>query len=151
MSAKTTKKSWTVMVYMAGDNSLDPEGVEDLQEMKTVGSTDKLNVIAQFDRAEGHVARRYYLRKGGIVTGDAVASLGTVNTGDPKALKDFIEWGIKDYTADHYLLVLWNHGQGWHDTDIYVDQRYSGLRRLVRGRSCHALFRTSVRKMLENG
>ena len=83
------------------------------QEMKTVGSTDKLNIIAQFDRAEGHIARRYYLRKGGIVTGDAVASLGAVNTGDPEALKDFIQWGIKDYPADHYLLVLWNHGSGW--------------------------------------
>ena len=61
------------MVYMAGDNSLDPEGVQDLKEMKKVGSTDKLNIVAQFDRAAGHAARRYYLRKSGIVTGDAVA------------------------------------------------------------------------------
>ena len=76
MPAPIAKKPWTVMVYMAGDNNLDPEGVEDLKEMKKVGSTDKLNIIAQFDRASGHVARRYYLRKGGIVTGDAVASLG---------------------------------------------------------------------------
>ncbi|MEK7810288.1 MAG: clostripain-related cysteine peptidase, partial [Pseudomonadota bacterium] len=106
---------------MAGDNSLDPEGVQDLKEMKKVGSTDKVNIVAQFDRAAGHVARRYYLRIGGIVTGDAVASLGTVNTGDPKFLNDFIRWGVKNYPADHYLLVLWNHGQGWDDTDIYAD------------------------------
>ena len=47
------KKSWTFMVYMAGDNNLDPEGVQDLQEMKKVGSTAEVNVIAQFDRCRG--------------------------------------------------------------------------------------------------
>lgn len=147
--ATTTKKPWTVMVYMAGDNSLDPEGVQDLKEMKKVGSTDKLNIVVQFDRAEGHVARRYYLRKGGIVTGDAVASLGAINTGDPKCLIDFIQWGIKKYPADHYLLVLWNHGQGWDDTDIYANERHRGLRRLATGPIRHALFHPPVRNLLE--
>lgn len=137
------------MVYMAGDNNLDPEGVLDLKEMKKVGSTDKLNIVAQFDRAAGHVSRRYYLRKGGIVTGDAVASLGEVNTGDPKCLSDFIQWSVKNYPADHYMLVLWNHGQGWDDTDIYADERYRGLRRLASGPVRHALFNTPVRRTLE--
>lgn len=149
MPTNISKKPWTVMVYMAGDNSLDPEGVEDLKEMKKVGSTDKLNIIAQFDRASGHVARRYYLRKGGIVTGDAVASLGSVNTGDPKFLNDFIKWGIKNYPADHYLLVLWNHGQGWDDTDIFADERFRSLRRLTISRIRHAVFHTPVRRILE--
>jgi hypothetical protein len=149
MPTTLTKKPWTVMVYMAGDNSLDPEGIQDLKEMKKVGSTDKLNIVIQFDRAAGHVARRYYLRKGGIVTGDAVASLGAVNTGDPKCLSDFIQWGVKNYPADHYLLVLWNHGQGWDDTDIYADERHRNLRRLATGPIRHALFHSPVRRTLE--
>ena len=149
MPTGLTKKSWTVMVYMAGDNNLDPEGVQDLKEMKQVGSTDKLNIVAQFDRAAGHVARRYYLRKGGIVTGDAVGSLGAVNTGDPKCLSDFIRWGIKNYPADHYMLVLWNHGQGWDDTDVYADERHRNLRRLATGPIRHALFHSPVRRTLE--
>lgn len=149
MATSATRKAWTVMVYMAGDNNLDPDGVKDLKEMKKVGSTDQLNIVAQFDRAAGHVARRYYLRKGGIVTGDAVASLGDVNTGDPANLSDFINWGIKTYPAEHYLLVLWNHGQGWDDTDIYADERSRALRRLASGRVRHALFHTPVRRTLE--
>jgi hypothetical protein len=144
MKTKSSGKSWTVMVYMAGDNNLDPEGVADLKEMKKVGSTDKVNVVAQFDRAKGHVARRYCLTKGGIVTGDAVMSLDAVNTGDPKALTDFIRWGIKNYPASHYLLVLWNHGNGWDDTDIYANER--GLRRSAPGNVRHALFRTSLQR-----
>jgi hypothetical protein len=149
MAKKAAEKSWTVMVYMAGDNNLDPEGVKDLREMKKVGSTKQLNIIAQFDRAESHTSRRYYVRKGGIVTGDAVASLGRVNMGDPKALSDFIEWGVKSYPAEHYLLVLWNHGQGWDDTDIFADERFRHLRRLAKGSSCHALFHTPVRNILK--
>src|SRR5882672_3720761 len=146
---RNAEKSWTVMAYMAGDNSLDPEGVVDLKEMKRVGSTDKVNIVAQFDRAEGHVARRYYLRKGGLVTADAVANIGRVNTGDPQRLTEFINWVIDNYPADHYLLVLWNHGQGWDDTDIYADERHRSLRRLASGRIRHALFHSSARDSLK--
>jgi hypothetical protein len=142
-------KSWTFMVYMAGDNSLDPEGVLDLKEMKKVGSSDRVNVIAQFDRATGHEAKRYYLSKGGQAAKDAVASIGEVNTGDPKRLNEFIKWGVTNYPAQHYALVLWNHGQGWDDTDIYAEERYRSLRRLASSPVRHALFHTPVRRTLE--
>ena len=147
--ASAVAKSWTFMVYMAGDNNLDPEGVLDLKEMKKVGSSDRVNVIAQFDRAAGHEAKRYYLSKGGQVAKDAVASIGEVNTGDPKRLNEFIEWGIKTYPARHYALVLWNHGQGWDDTDIFADERYRSLRRLASSRVRHALFHAPVRQALQ--
>jgi len=142
------QKSWTFMVYMAGDNSLDPNGVQDLTEMKKAGSTDQVNVIAQFDRAAGHAAKRYYLRKGGKVADAAVASLGRINAGDPKRLLDFIQWAVNNYPAEHYILVLWNHGQGWDDTDIYADERHRRLRRLASGRIRHAFFHAPVRRLL---
>ena len=74
-------KSWTFIVYMGGDNNLEPDGVKDLKEMKKVGSTNDVNLIAQFDRATGHTSKRYYLRKGGQASADAVATVGKVNTG----------------------------------------------------------------------
>jgi len=148
-STPAAEKSWTFMVYMAGDNNLDPEGVQDLKEMKKVGSSNRVNVIAQFDRASGHEAKRYLLRKGGQAGNDAVASVGKVNTGDPKNLTAFIEWGVKTYPAKHYALVLWNHGQGWDDTDIYAEERFRSLRRLPNSRVRHALFHTPVRSALE--
>jgi len=146
---KKTEKQWTIMVYMAGDNNLDPEGVVDLREMKKVGSTDKLNVIAQFDRAQGHMSQRYFLRKGTKIAADSVDKVGKVNTGDPKRLNEFIAWGVKQYPAKHYLLVLWNHGQGWDDTDIYADERFRSLRRLTTGRIRHSLFHSTVKRALE--
>jgi hypothetical protein len=144
----SAKKSWTFMVYMAGDNNLDPDGVKDLKEMKKVGSTQSVNIVAQFDRASGHTAKRYFLRKGGKLAADAVATVGKVNTGDPKRLMEFIKWGVQNYPADHYTLVLWNHGQGWDDTDIYADERHRRLRRLASGRIRHAFFHAPVRRML---
>ncbi len=143
------KKRWTFMVYMAGDNNLDPNGVGDLKEMKNVGSTDDVNIIAEFDRSAGHTAKRYYLRKGGKANADAVESVGRTNTGDPKCLLDFIKWGVKFYPADRYILVLWNHGQGWDDTDIYANERHRRHRRLASGPIRHALFHTPVRKVLK--
>ena len=59
------KKKWTVMVYLAGDNNLDSAGSGDLAEMKTVGSTRDVSIVAQFDRAGSRgVTNRYLLQKG---------------------------------------------------------------------------------------
>jgi len=47
--AKITVKRWTFMAYLAGDNNPGGAGVADLRETKKVGSTDDVNIIAQFD------------------------------------------------------------------------------------------------------
>jgi Clostripain family len=97
------KKSWTVMVYLAGDNNLDSAGVTDLNEMKKIGSTNALNVVAQFDRrAASHQTHRYFLRKGGNLESDVVDNFGETNTGDPGVLTDFIVWSVKNYPAARY-------------------------------------------------
>jgi len=36
-----------------------------------------------------------------------------VNMSDPKTLRDFIEWGVKKYPAQHYMLIVSDHGAGW--------------------------------------
>ena len=113
--------SWTIMVYLAGDNNLDGAGATDLLEMKKVGSSAAINVVAQFDRAGSKgTTKRLLLRKGTSLAADVVGDLGETNTGDPKVLKDFLTWGIKTYPAQHYLVVLWNHGAGWDDSNLYA-------------------------------
>ncbi len=120
MKGMAANKRWTVMVYLAGDNNLDGAGVVDLKEMKKVGSTPEINLLAQFDRQGTALhTQRYFLKRGGALDQDAVADLGETNTGDPLVLEDFIRWGTDKYPADHYLVVVWNHGAGWDDTNIY--------------------------------
>jgi hypothetical protein len=127
MPRAAARKRWTVLVYLAGDNNLDSAGVVDLDEMKRVGSTDDLNVVAQFDRAGRKTqTARYFLRNGTSRAEDVVQGLGETNTGDPAVLESFLRWGIRTYPAEHYLVVLWNHGSGWDDSNIYAGDYFSG-------------------------
>ena len=75
--------AWTVMVYLCGDNDLEPSAVADMREMKRVGSSDDVHVLVQFDRYHaGMPTRRYRIRKGTSLRGDAVGpALGETNTG----------------------------------------------------------------------
>jgi hypothetical protein len=167
------------MIYLAGDNNLDSAGVIDLKEMKKVGSTNEINVVVQFDRAgRDSATNRYYIRKGGTIAKDKVADLGETNMGDPKVLEDFVTWSSKKYPASRYLLVLWNHGAGWDDSNIYQGDVFGGAtppvsrkkqllavgRGRARGlkpvsfsttraalsRTRRALFRTSVEQAVKN-
>lgn len=141
-ASAAARKPWTFLVYLAGENNLEQAGVDDLGEMKTVGTQDGVNVVAQFDRPSG--ATRYLLRKGTALARDAVATVGAQNTGDPAALLAFVRWGVQTFPAERVALVLWNHGQGWDDTDIYAGERLRDARRPRRIR--RALFRTSVER-----
>jgi len=33
--------------------------------------------------------------------------------GDPQSLKDFVAWGMKNYPAEHYVVVVTGHGGAW--------------------------------------
>jgi hypothetical protein len=43
----------------------------------------------------------------------AVESIGEVDMGDPQALTDFIVWGVENYPARQYMVVMGSHGGGW--------------------------------------
>ncbi len=116
-----TGGSWTVLVYMAADNDLEPFAVQDLLEMAEVGSNDKLHIITQVDRAVGYSedpagslgnftsTKRVRVGKGGFTE---LADLGEMDRTKPENLADFIAWGIQQYPGDRIALVLWNHGAG---------------------------------------
>jgi Clostripain family len=127
MTDALTKRHWTVLVYLAGDNSLDAAAVSDLNEMKRVGSTSVVTLVAQIDRSGSIGATRYLLRKGTPLAKDIVKSLGETNTGDPAVLEAFAYWAIANYPADHYLLVIWNHGAGWDDSNLYKGDYFGGV------------------------
>ncbi len=111
-----TRPKWTFMVYLAGDNNLSDAGETDLQEMAAVGSTDEVNIVAEFDRIgdEAH-SKRYYVKKGEL---QELVDLGETDCGDPNVLLDFIRWSAESYPAERYALILWNHGGGWAPSDI---------------------------------
>jgi Clostripain family len=142
------RKPWTVMVWMAGDNDLEAFGEKDLAELKRVGTTDAVNVIVQFDSMSDNRTRRYEVKTGGDAAADVVQELGETNTGDPLVAIDFFSWAIDRYPADRLLGVLWNHGSGIDDTDVYAR---SGLaQRVLASRHRRALFASTVRQAAQD-
>ena len=157
----TPDRCWTFMVYLAGDNNLENFGVKDLLEMKQIGSNSALAIVAQFDRMSDQATRRYYLNQSSCLENDCVDQLPETNSGDPQTLLDFICWATQTYPSQHYALVLWNHGSGWKDEDIYQAAQRQGLdgsiprgnfRSLVSGRTSRALFRPTIEQItIESG
>ncbi len=113
---------WTMMVYVDGDNDLEAYAIVGVNEMETVGSTAEVNIVVQVDRAPGYDASNgdWEDTRRGLVTQDGntsiissdLASIGEINMGHPGYLTEFIEWAATTYPADHYALILWNHGGG---------------------------------------
>ena len=121
ISSATTKK-WTFMVYIDADNNLESSGIEDLNEMETIGSSKDVNIVVQLDRIGGYDTsngdwrntKRYYVRKDSSQStlGTAVSSLSEQNMGSASTLTNFIDWSQSNYPADNYALILWDHGSG---------------------------------------
>lgn len=112
------------MVYLAGDNNLSPAADIDLTEMRTVGSSKDVNIIAQVDRAEGQGSMRYCIQCDGIQ--ERAEPLGETDSGDPKTLTGFIKWAAENYPAERYALILWNHGGGWEPSEMDRIARSAG-------------------------
>ncbi len=121
---RRTVAEWTVLVYIAADNNLEAAGLMDLNELEGVGSSPNVNIVAQIDRSADYTdwdgdwteTRRYYIQQDSdpdYIHSPVVQNLGEVNTGSPEAVADFAIWGITNYPARKYMLVLWDHGGAW--------------------------------------
>jgi hypothetical protein len=135
---------WTVLVYMAGDTGAqfqtdrgpiqlfgDLSGPlkADLEKIAAAGSTDDVAVCAQYDSFGSETAYRWVAPKQGDPASDPQA-IGAVNTGQPASLSDFVAWAGQRCPADRYALVIWGHGSGWSEDDLYA--RFPGAKAATR-------------------
>ena len=47
-----------------------------------------------------------------MIVNSPCSELGEVNMGDPSTLALFTEWAIENFPVEHYVLVVWDHGNG---------------------------------------
>lgn len=109
---------WTVLVYSAADNNLKSYMLDDIREIEAVPADSYTNIVAQVDEGGTVGASRYLLQKGGTTEGASITApplekLGDVDMADPNMLGDFINWGITNYPAENYMLIISDHGGGW--------------------------------------
>ncbi len=110
--------SWTVLVYGLGDNNLEDDMLTDLEEMAAVPAA-ALEFVTIVDRTPDYTDRelpgignwsgaKLIVITPGVFTEEA--DFGELNMADPQVLADFVARGIQDHPADHYALILWDHG-----------------------------------------
>lgn len=120
---QAAERDWTLLVYIDGDNNLEPFALLDLNEMEAAYPGQALEVLVLIDRAEGYSkdlgdwtgTRLYRVRHdaGNELGSELLAELPEANMGDPATLRQFLVDGIRAYPAKHYGLILWDHGGGW--------------------------------------
>ncbi len=109
----------TVMIYAIGSD-LESSGAclsADVKEMMSATPGKNVNIVIQSGGCrdfknkymEDGATQRFSIKNGKITELD---NLGDVNMIEPDALEDFIKFAKKEFPAEKYILVLWDHGGG---------------------------------------
>ena len=123
------------MVYMSGDSSLSTYVTSNLDEMQVKGPPSGVNLLVLADQAGDGDSHLYRVLKGKLEDKGLLpiwlkrpdeASMGRSET-----LRSFLDWAMKNYTANHYMLVVWGHGSGWkgaaEDKDDWLNMTELGV------------------------
>ncbi len=123
-------KKWTILVYMNGANNLEEYGLLNMNQMEQIGSDNNINIVTQFkrytdryDSSDGNWGntRRYFVTKDNDMAkmnSLLLSEKEDLDMGQTQNLQEFVKWGVETYPADHFCLVLWNHGAGWRSVKI---------------------------------
>ena len=120
----------TVMLYLCGSD-LESEGAAatlDLEEIMEANISDNLNIIVETggatewanDFVDPDTNERWRLTSGGP---EFLADVGKRDMARGSTLTDFIKYSAKEFPADRYMLILWDHGGGTVDGFGY-DERF---------------------------
>ena len=114
------KDTVTILIYMCGTDleSRSAMASRDLQEMANASLSDQVNVIVytggctrwQTQGISTSTNQIYRVRSGGLERLEE--NMGNKVMTDPATLAEFIKWGKKNYPADRFDLIFWDHGGG---------------------------------------
>jgi hypothetical protein len=123
-------KKITVLNYINGANDLEQYMTLNMNQMETVGTTEDINMVAQYKRISRRTGgqdydvsngdwdntRRFVIQRDNdfnTITSPVISQRPDCDMGDYRSLQEFIEWGVKAFPAERYILIIENHGAGW--------------------------------------
>ncbi|MQA91121.1 MAG: hypothetical protein GEU90_12940 [Gemmatimonas sp.] len=152
---------WTVMIYLAGDNNLSEDGIQNIDDMEAAGVDPQVDVVLQaefspaslaatgcdascFNRPNFNTFRYAITGEGESVPGPdgPTIDIGNRNMTDPAELNEFVHWAQTNHPATKYLLVLWDHGGGY--LGLLSDETSAGRTESCSSMSCRVPSRTST-------
>src|SRR5919205_226191 len=94
---------------------------QNIRQMENPGSNSKVNVLIETGGGSNQTkidGKRFIdftkVQRHKILHNNVqpLVDLGQKNLGDPTTLSDFIVWGISNFPAKKYAVILWDHGSG---------------------------------------
>ncbi len=113
----------TVLVYIAGDNSLSSYGPKNLEDMVSGMAGIEDNLIVYTDLT--NEGATLYKIEGDGNTKTIIEKYGTEDSATPEVLQRVWNTTLEKYPAQSYGLVLWSHGTGWVPSNLDVSSMYS--------------------------
>ncbi|MDO4467147.1 MAG: clostripain-related cysteine peptidase [Bacillota bacterium] len=123
----------TLMIYMCGTDLESRSGMatNDLKEIASASSSDQINILIytggctkwQVNGISTQTNQIYQIKDGQLLRLES--NMGSKSMTDPNTLTEFIQYGKKNYPANRYDLIFWDHGGG-SLTGYGYDQKYPG-------------------------
>ena len=110
----------TVLVYICATDLESNYGMAsaDINEMAYATQSDRVNVILETggtQRWQNTIMNNRTNERWKVTTKALIPlnrNVGMRQMTDPNTLYDFIDYGVKNFPADRYMLILWDHGAG---------------------------------------
>lgn len=121
-------RTWSLLVYLDGDNNLADTYPAIFNHLETMANLPGLRILVLWDSTGTNDSGYYEVQYDTNTTKYAnytqnvnFWTQGELNMGAPFTLSDFIIWGVGHAPADHFALILDDHGSGlgglaWDDT-----------------------------------
>ncbi|MEK8021746.1 MAG: clostripain-related cysteine peptidase, partial [Candidatus Parabeggiatoa sp.] len=151
------EKVWTVMVYLVGS---DLEAKPDHKEGHHWASKDILEMLAGTTlpnttsnlvittggstRNGWNTVKRAFIQNGQQYV---LEDLGPQNMSNPQILSEFVIWAKTAFPAQHYALILWNHGGGTQG--FGQDSSSAGNKKIMSFTELHQAYQ-SIREQIDN-
>lgn len=128
----------TVLVYLAGDNSLSDEVWEKVDALVAGWKNERDNLLIYQDtRGErGTPSLMRVVYEAGSAHTEVIKEYPDANSADPQLFSEVLRDALGSYPAPSYGLMLFSHGTGWLPAGSYSNPRHynnakAGLRSIM--------------------
>lgn len=118
----------TVLVYIAGDNSLSRFALADLEEMREgmQNTNGELRLMVYIDTGSAQLIE--LKKENGNVVENIVREYGDRNSAGVEETREVFEdvFSNPDFSANSYGLIYWSHADGWAPYGARITTRWVG-------------------------
>jgi probable HAF family extracellular repeat protein len=129
----TPRVAWTLMYYEDSAGTLGPDILKDFNQLELAANNPNVNIVALWDppgqNDSAYYAVQYDTNLNSLAhytTNVDYFPQGELNMGDPNTLVNFVNWAKTKYPAEHYAIILDDHGSGLNGSMI-DDQNQNDL------------------------